>query len=121
MCPGTSTWEEADGGVPQGPAPAANVIARLGLQRAFAGDPNALGVVGLLGLGSIAAMVFAAIGFVVSAAVSTSERAGELALLRALGLSTGEVAAWLSFEHVFLLVFGIGAGIGLGALLAWLV
>ncbi|HKB27945.1 MAG TPA: FtsX-like permease family protein, partial [Candidatus Limnocylindrales bacterium] len=117
----TSDSDATVAGVPLGPDPAANVIARLGLQRAFAGDPNALGVVGLLGLGSIAAMVFAAIGFVVSAAVSTSERAGELALLRALGLSTGEVAAWLSFEHVFLLVFGIGAGIGLGALLAWLV
>ena len=104
-----------------GPDPQATVISRVGLQRQLAGDPSALGVIGLLGLGSIAAMVFAAIGFVVSAAVSTSERAGELALLRALGLSAGEVSAWLSFEHIFLLVFGIGAGIGLGALLAWLV
>jgi hypothetical protein len=104
-----------------GPDPGAKVITRVGLQRELAGDPSALGVIGLLGLGSIAAMVFAAIGFVVSAAVSTSERAGELALLRALGLSAGEVSAWLSFEHMFLLVIGIGAGVGLGALLAWLV
>jgi hypothetical protein len=111
----------AAAGVALGPDSAATVVTRAGLERELAGDPSALGVIGLLGLGSIAAMVFAAIGFVVSAAVSTSERAGELALLRALGLSAGEVSAWLSFEHVFLLVFGIGAGIGLGALLAWLV
>lgn len=104
-----------------GPDPGATVISRSGLQSSLLGDPSALGVIGLLGLGSVAAMIFAAIGFVVSAAISTSERAGELALLRALGLSTGQVSRWLSFEHAALLVVGIGAGIGLGALLAWLV
>jgi hypothetical protein len=104
-----------------GPDPNATIISRAALESSLLGDPSALGVIGLLGLGSIAAMIFAAIGFVVSAAISTSERAGELALLRALGLSTGQVSRWLSFEHAALLVVGIGAGIGLGALLAWLV
>jgi len=107
--------------VASGPNPDATVISRAGLERSFAGDPSGLGVIGLLGLGSVAAMVFAAIGFLVSVAISTSERAGELALLRALGLSRGQISRWLSFEHGALLVVGIGTGVGIGALLAWLV
>jgi hypothetical protein len=107
--------------VASGPNPDAAVITRAGLERSFAGDPSGLGVIGLLGLGSVAAMVFAAIGFLVSAAISTSERAGELALLRALGLSRGQISRWLALEHGALLVVGIGTGVGIGALLAWLV
>ena len=107
--------------VAAGPNPDATVISRVALERSFAGDPSGLGVIGLLGLGSVAAMVFAAIGFLVSAAISTSERAGELALLRALGLSRGQISSWLSIEHAALLVVGIGTGVGIGALLAWLV
>ena len=107
--------------VAAGPNPDATVISRADLERSFAGDPSGLGVIGLLGLGSLAAMVFAAIGFLVSAAISTSERAGELALLRALGLSVGQISRWLTLEHAALLVVGIGTGVGIGALLAWLV
>jgi FtsX-like permease family protein len=97
------------------------VTSRTGLQRDLLGDPLALGVIGLLGLGSLAAMVFAAIGFIVNATVSTAEREGELALLRALGLSGGQLSTWLSAEHGFLLVAGLGGGVALGVLLAWLV
>jgi hypothetical protein len=107
--------------VAAGPDPGATVISRVELERSLVSDPSALGVLGLLGIGSAAALIFAAIGFVVSAAISTSERAGELALLRALGLSAGQAARWLSLEHAFLLVIGIGTGLGLGGLLAWLV
>jgi hypothetical protein len=101
--------------------PGATALVRETVARTLSEDPVALGVIGVLGLGSLAAMVFAAIGFLVSATVSTSERSGELALLRALGLSRRQVAAWLSIEHAFLLVVGLGTGIALGALLAWLV
>jgi hypothetical protein len=107
--------------VAAGPNPDATVITRAGLERSLAGDPSGLGVIGLLGLGSVAAMIFAAIGFLVSATISTSERAGELALLRALGLSRGQISGWLTLEHSALLVVGIGTGVGIGALLAWLV
>jgi FtsX-like permease family protein len=107
--------------VASGPNPDATVISRAGLERSFAGDPSGLGVIGLLGLGSVAAMVFAAIGFLVSAAISTSERGAELALLRALGLSRGQISRWLTLEHAALLVVGIGTGVGIGTLLAWLV
>ncbi|MBI3751677.1 MAG: hypothetical protein HY263_08510 [Chloroflexi bacterium] len=101
--------------------PDAIVVSRTQIDRNLRGDPLALGVIGLLGLGSLAAMVFAAIGFIVSATVSTAEREGELALLRALGLSGGQLSGWLSAEHGLLLVAGLGGGVALGVLLAWLV
>ncbi|HEX7196373.1 MAG TPA: FtsX-like permease family protein, partial [Candidatus Limnocylindria bacterium] len=84
-------------------------------------DPVALGVVGALAIGSLAALIVAVIGFVVSAVVSTRERLGEFALLRALGLSTGQLSAWLTMENAFLLAAGTVAGTGLGLVLAWLV
>jgi len=80
-----------------------------------------LGLIGVLGLGSLASMLFAGIGFLVSSTVSTSERIGEFALLRALGLSAGQLSLWLSIESVFLLVVGLVAGSILGLILAWLV
>ena len=98
-----------------------HVIGRQALTDSLTSDPVPLGLIGALGLGAIAAMAFAAIGFVVSATVSTSERLGEFALLQALGLSRGQLSSWLSLEHVFLLLTGLVAGSVLGLLLAWLV
>ncbi|MGH2382730.1 MAG: FtsX-like permease family protein, partial [Candidatus Limnocylindria bacterium] len=82
-------------------------------------DPVALGVIGALAIGSIAALIVAIIGFVVSSVVSTRERLGEFALLRAMGMSPGQLSAWLTFENAFLLAAGIVAGSGLGLLLSW--
>ena len=99
----------------------ATIVTAADREAALLADPIPRGVIGVLGLGSWAALVFAAIGFVVSATVSTRERMGEFALLRALGLSGRQLSLWLALEHTFLLVAGILAGLGLGALLAWLV
>ena len=90
------------------------MIGRDELPRNLATDPVPLGLIGILGLGSLAAMLFAGIGFLVSSTVSTSERIGEFALLRALGLSTGQLSLWLSIESIFLLVVGLLAGSLLG-------
>jgi FtsX-like permease family len=103
------------------PFEATEVIGRDALTVALATDPVPLGVIGVLGLGSIAAMAFAAIGFVVSATVSTGERRGEFALLRALGLSDRQLSLWLALENTFLLVVGLVLGSALGLLLSWLV
>ncbi len=103
------------------PYSAVEVVRRDELSRALAGDPIWLGVVGVLALGALAAIAFATIGFVVSATVTTDERLGELALLRALGLSQRQLATWLTLEQVFLLVVGLLGGSALGLLLAWLV
>ena len=103
------------------PYSAAEVIRRTELASALAGDPIWLGIIGALVLGALAAVVFAAIGFLVGATVSTSERLGELALLRALGLSGRQLSSWLTLEQLFLLAVGLIGGSLLGALLAWLV
>ena len=100
---------------------AAQVVGRDALTQALATDPVPLGVIGVLSLGSIAAMAFAAIGFLVSATISTNERRGEFALLRALGLSDRQLTLWLALENTFLLVVGLVLGSALGLLLAWLV
>ena len=103
------------------PYAAASVVEREELAASLAADPVPLGVIGALGIGALAALAFAAIGFIVSATVSTGERLGEFALLQALGLSRRELSAWLSMEHAFLLASGLLAGTALGILLAWLV
>ena len=100
---------------------AAEIVGRDALTQALATDPVPLGVIGVLSLGSIAAMAFAAIGFLVSATISTNERRGEFALLRALGLSDRQLTVWLALENTFLLVVGLVLGSALGLLLAWLV
>jgi hypothetical protein len=103
------------------PYSAASIVAREALVRDLTSDPVSLGVIGVLGLGAAAALVFAAIGFVVNATVSASERIGEFAVLQALGLSGRQLSIWLSVESAFLLVVGLVAGSALGFLLAWLV
>jgi hypothetical protein len=97
------------------------VDARREIARASQTDPVAVGIIGALSLGAVAAIVFATIGFVVSAAAGARERLPEFALLRALGLSPRQLSAWLSLESAFLLTVGVLSGIGLGLLLAWLV
>jgi hypothetical protein len=105
----------------QPPYSAEQVTANEELRRELLNDPVALGVIGSLALGALAAVIFAAIGFVVSATVSTRERLGEFALLQAIGLSHRQLSAWLSMENAFLLVVGLAAGTGLGLIMAWVV
>jgi ABC-type antimicrobial peptide transport system permease subunit len=107
--------------VADAPFSAAAVVDRDALVRSLTSDPVPLGIIGAFGLGSVAAVLFAAIGFLVSASISTSERLGEFALLRALGLSPRQLAGWVSGESAFLLAFGFVGGALLGAILAWLV
>ena len=103
------------------PYSADSVVAYEELHRDLLSDPVALGVIGSLALGALAAVVFATIGFVVSATVSTRERLGEFALLQAIGLSHRQLSGWLSMENAFLLAMGLAAGTGLGLILAWVV
>ena len=97
------------------------LLSRTELTAQLTDDPVALGVIGALAIGSIASLIVAVIGFVVSSVVSTRERLGEFALLRALGLSPAQLSAWLTMENAFLLTAGVVAGTGLGLVLSWLV
>jgi FtsX-like permease family len=98
-----------------------SAVAAEELRRDLLSDPVALGVIGALALGALAAVLFAGIGFIVSATVSTRERLGEFALLQAIGLSHRQLSAWLSMENLFLLLVGLIAGTALGLLMAWVV
>ncbi|MGZ3586357.1 MAG: FtsX-like permease family protein [Candidatus Limnocylindrales bacterium] len=103
------------------PYQVAQAIGRADLARSLAADPVPLGMIGALILGVLAALAMATLGFLVSATVSASERLGEFALLRALGLSARGLTASLTLEYVYQLTVGLVAGSALGLLLAWLV
>jgi hypothetical protein len=103
------------------PAGGTTVVSLAGRSRTLSSDPVALGSIGALGIGFVAAAIFAVIGFVVSAAVSARERVAEFALLRALGLSTAQLSVWLSLENAVLAAFSLISGTLLGLAIAWVV
>jgi hypothetical protein len=89
--------------------------------RGLSADPVALGIIGALSLGFVVAGLFAVIGLAVSAAVSARQRRTEFALLRALGLSSGQLSGWLWLENAGLVGVSLAAGTGLGLLIGWVV
>jgi hypothetical protein len=103
------------------PVSAAAVVDRAALQADLAADALGLSVIGVLGIGSLAALAIAGVGFLVSTTVSTEERIGELALLKSLGLAPRSLLSWLVAESAALLVTGLALGVILGLALAWLV
>jgi ABC-type antimicrobial peptide transport system permease subunit len=103
------------------PIDSRSVVSQAARARALATDPVALGIIGALSIGFVAATLFAVVGFVVSAAVSARERVSEFALLRALGLSSGQLSSWLSLENAVLAAVSLVAGCALGLVIAWVV
>ena len=89
--------------------------------RSLRTDPVALGIIGALAIGFVAAAMFAVVGFIVSAAVSARERVTEFALLRALGLSSVQLSSWLSLENAVLAGVSLVTGSLLGLVIAWVV
>ncbi|MGW0806766.1 ABC transporter permease [Nonomuraea sp. NPDC002799] len=84
-------------------------------------DPLASGLQGALMLGFLAAMVFAALGFLVNAAVAARERKAEFAILRALGVSSRQVFGLLAIEQTFVIVLSLAAGTALAVVVGALV
>jgi hypothetical protein len=105
----------------QPPIGSRSVLSTVDRNRALATDPVALGIIGALGIGFVAAALFAVVGFMVSAAVAARERIAEFALLRALGLSSGQLSIWLALENAALAVVSLAAGTALGLVIAWVV
>ena len=93
------------------------VAGRQELIRTSTSDPVALGTIGALTVGFVAAAVFAAVGFAVSATVSARERLVEFALLRALGLSSRQLGSWLIIEQGVLTVVSLAMGTLIGLVL----
>jgi hypothetical protein len=103
------------------PFSATTIVSREAIQHTLQGDPVALGVVGALLLGAISAILFAALGFLVSGSASIEARAEEFGLLRALGLTDSQLIRWLAVEQALLLAVGVTVGIALGIAFGWIV
>jgi putative ABC transport system permease protein len=77
--------------------------------------PERQGLFGLLSVGFLAAAALTVLGFLVYAVVSFQRRFVELGILRAVGLSVGQMAGHLAGEQALLILIGAGLGTGLGA------
>ncbi len=78
------------------------------------GRPERQGLFGLLSVGFLAAAALTVLGFLVYAVVSFQRRFIELGMLRAIGLSTGQMTAYLAGEQAVLILTGLGLGTALG-------
>jgi hypothetical protein len=100
------------------PFSSAEAASRQGRAETLQNDAVALGTIGALSLGFLAAAVFAAVGFAVSSFVSARERTTEFAVVRSLGLSSRQLAGWLVLENTVLVALSLVGGTALGLLLA---
>jgi putative ABC transport system permease protein len=82
--------------------------------------PNRQGVLGLLSVGFLAALLLTVVGFLLYALFSFRERFIQLGVLRAIGLSSAQMAAYLALEQFFLILTGLAAGTGIAVLAAYL-
>jgi hypothetical protein len=99
----------------------AKVVHRLETRDRLTTEPLAVAMIGGLSLGFVVAGLFAVIGLAVSASVSARQRRGEFALLRALGLSPGQLSGWLWLENASVVAVAVLAGTGLGLVIGWVV
>jgi putative ABC transport system permease protein len=76
--------------------------------------PERQGLFGVLSVGFGAAALLTVLGFLLYALFSFRRRFIELGVLRAIGLSAGQMASFLAWELAFLLLVGLAAGTGLG-------
>jgi putative ABC transport system permease protein len=93
--------------------------ARQSLDETFA-SPNRQGVLGLLSVGFMTASVLTVTGFLLYALLSFRERFIHLGVLRAIGLSVSQMAAYLALEQFVLILTGLAAGTGIAVLSAYL-
>ncbi len=77
--------------------------------------PERQGLFGLLSVGFMAAAALTVLGFLVYAVVSFRRRFIELGMLRAVGLSVGQMGLFLTGEQALVILTGAGLGTGLGA------
>ncbi|HSR34976.1 MAG TPA: ABC transporter permease, partial [Anaerolineae bacterium] len=84
--------------------------------------PERQGLFGLLSVGFLAAAVLTVLGFLVYAVVSFQRRFIELGMLRAVGLSVGQMAGYLAGEQALLVLTGgaLGTVLGIGASLLFI-
>jgi putative ABC transport system permease protein len=76
--------------------------------------PERTGVFGILSVGFIAAAVLTMLGFLLHSFISFRRRFIEFGVLRAIGLSVGQMIGFLGVEQLMLILTGVTAGTGLG-------
>jgi putative ABC transport system permease protein len=76
--------------------------------------PERQGLFGLLSVGFAAAAILTVLGFLLYALFSFRRRFIELGILRAVGLSSSQMTAFLTWELAFLILIGSAAGTALG-------
>jgi putative ABC transport system permease protein len=78
------------------------------------GRPERTGVFGILSVGFIAAAILTMLGFLLHAMISFRQRYIEFGVLRAIGLSVGQMISFLGLEQFLLITTGISAGTVIG-------
>ena len=76
--------------------------------------PERTGVFGILSVGFVAAAILTLLGFLLHSFISFRRRFIEFGVLRAIGLSVGQMIGFLGFEQLLLIVTGTTAGTLLG-------
>ena len=77
--------------------------------------PERQGLFGVLSVGFIASALLTVLGFMLYALFSFRQRVIELGVLRAIGLSSGQMTIFLAWELAFLILAGLVLGTFLGA------
>ncbi|MCC6627214.1 MAG: FtsX-like permease family protein [Chloroflexi bacterium] len=77
-------------------------------------DPQRTGLFGILSIGFIVAAVITVIGFLFYSFLSLRRRTLQFGVLRAMGLSVGQLITTLSFETIFLALIGVSVGTAVG-------
>ena len=78
------------------------------------GRPERTGVFGILSVGFVSAAALTLLGFLLHSYISFRRRFIEFGVLRAIGLSIGQMIAFLGFEQLLLILTGMTAGTALG-------
>jgi hypothetical protein len=113
--------QEIAGQLRAAPFRSLSTISRSERERTLLEDPAPLGVIGALTLGFVVAAAFAMIGYGVSATASARARGLEFAVLRTLGLRTGQLSGWIGAESALVVGLSLLTGTALGLVVAWLV
>ena len=88
-----------------------NIVSREGIETAQQDDPLiAAGWSGILAIAFAAVLLLSAIGFVVYSYLTAQQRGLEFAILRTLGFSKQQIFSVVMFEHLFVIVAGMGLG-----------
>ena len=79
-------------------------------------EPHRMGFYGILSIGFVVSSLVTVLGFILYTFLSMRSRLLQFGVLRALGLSLGQLISLLGLEQIFSLGLGLGAGTGLGIL-----